>query len=139
MYYLEHANLRIRKSFFLFFFFEKFHESRHWQKFILNLQSLFSRQEGLLFIRMCDVLKLGTKGLPSIEPFDDLNPMINAVEITQQEQLLFLCISPREDIEAHCQPEIEDSESEWEEESNAFDVIENLQLLSTCNKSSFCT
>ena len=52
---------------------------------------------------------------------------------------MFLCISPREDIEAQCQPDIEDSESEWEEESNAFDVIENLQLLSTCNRLSFCT
>ena len=52
--------------------------------------------------------------------------MITAVEITQQEQLLPMCYLPCEDIEAQCQPEIEDSEREPKEERNVFDFMENL-------------
>lgn len=44
-----------------------------------------------------------------------------------------------EDILAHCQPEIKDNASEWEEKRNAFDFMENLQLLPRCNRSSFRT
>ena len=48
------------------------------------------------------------------------------IEIRQQEQLLAICNLPSEDIRPQCQPEIEDSESEWEDERNALDFMENL-------------
>ena len=48
------------------------------------------------------------------------------IEIRQQEQLLAICNLPSEDIRAQCQPEIEASESEWEDERNALDFMENL-------------
>ena len=56
-----------------------------------------------------DVLKLDTKQLSSFGSYDDLDPMVTAVEITQQEQLLVICNLPREDIiQGQCQPEIKD-------------------------------
>ena len=63
--------------------------------------------------------------------------MVTGVEITHQGQLLAICNLPREDIEDQCQPEIEDSESDWEEDRSAFDFMENFQLLPRRNTSSF--
>ena len=51
---------------------------------------------------------------------------VGMIEIRQQEQLLAICNLPSEDIGAQCQPEIKDSESEWEDERNALDFMENL-------------
>ena len=54
--------------------------------------------------------------------------MVTGVEITHQGQLLAICNLP---------PEIEDSESDWEEDRSAFDFMENFQLLPGRNTSSF--
>ena len=69
--------------------------------------------------------------------------MISLAEIKQRELLLAIYRLLREDIEAQFQPEIKDSNVEWEEERNAFDFMENLYypvfLLFRCNRSSFRT
>ena len=49
-----------------------------------------------------DVLKLGTKQLQSIDPFDDFDPMVTTVDITEQEQFLAIGNPPFEDIDAQC-------------------------------------
>ena len=69
--------------------------------------------------------------------------MVSLAEIKQRELLLAIYRLLREDIEAQFQPEIKDSNVEWEEERNAFDFMENLYypvfLLFRCNRSSFRT
>ena len=69
--------------------------------------------------------------------------MVTLAEIKQRELLLAIYRLLREDIEAQFQPEIKDSNVEWEEERNAFDFMENLYylvfLLFRCNRSSFRT
>ena len=69
--------------------------------------------------------------------------MVTLAEIKQRELLLAIYRLLREDIEAQFQPEIKDSNVEWEEERNAFDFMENLYYLVflpfRCNRSSFRT
>ena len=51
-------------------------------------------ENGWRTARVTDALKLATKQLLSIDPFDDLNPMVTTVEITQHVQLWLYPIFP---------------------------------------------
>ena len=53
-------------------------------------------EDGCRTARVTDALKLATKQLLSIDPFDDLNPMVTTVEITQHVQPLAISNLPLE-------------------------------------------
>jgi hypothetical protein len=70
-----------------------------------------------------DALELGSSKMPSIDPFQDIDPMLsNDVDQSDDNHLLAICDVTVEEFEALCGSKIQesddDTDSEWEEEAD---------------------
>ena len=70
-----------------------------------------------------DALELGSSKMPSIDPFQDIDPMLsNDVDQSDDSHLLAICDVTVEEFEALCGSRIQesddDTDSEWEEADN---------------------
>ena len=71
-----------------------------------------------------DALQLGSSKMPSIDPFQNIDPILsNNIEKSDDSHLLAICDVTAEEFEALCGSKIEesdddDTDSEWEEAEN---------------------
>jgi len=77
-----------------------------------------------------DAVKLGSNNLPTVDPFSDLDPMLDG-SISKGQNLNALCHMSEDEIASeYSQVENEDdidSEDEWEMSRGAFDAIQEMQ------------
>ena len=77
-----------------------------------------------------DAVKLGSKSLPSIDPFNDLDSMLDS-SVSSGHNLDALCLISEDELASgYSRKENEDdvdSEDEWEMTRGAFDAIQEIQ------------
>ena len=71
-----------------------------------------------------DAIKLGSSGLPSLDPFADICPLIESLQLRENLSFLTLFLEELDCFHKKIQESEDDSHSEWEPEGNSDDCSE---------------